>query len=147
VFYRAVDPRHRALALDGSRVAGRYSSPTQPALYLSASPEGVEAAMIAHRTADSPPRQVLAFEVEADCIFDLRNHRRCSAVGIDPADAQAPWQDTVAQGREPPSWRVANRLRDLGAHGLIDPSRKAPGLWHLVLFRWNAYGAPRVTAV
>ena len=79
VFYRAVDPRHRALALDGSRVAGRYSSPTQPALYLSASPEGVEAAMIAHRTADSPPRQVLAFEVEADCIFDLRNHRRHGA--------------------------------------------------------------------
>ncbi len=147
VFYRAVDPRYRDLALKGSRAAGRYSSPGQPALYLSASPEGVEAAMAAHRTTGSPARAVLAFEVEADRIFDLRNHRQCAAASIEPTDAQAPWQEAATQGGEPPSWRVANRLRDLGANGLIDPSRKAPVLWHLVLFNWNADGAPRVTPV
>ena len=145
VFYRAVDPLHRAFALAGSRGPGRYSPANEPVLYLSASPAGAEAAMIAHQSPDAPPRQLLAFEVQADGIFDLRDHRRCAAVGIDPAAAAAPWQDIAAQGGEPPSWRVAQRLRDLGAHGLIDPSRKAPGQWHLVLFRWNQYGGPQVT--
>jgi hypothetical protein len=30
---------------------------------------------------------------------------------------------------------------------LIDPSRKAPGLWHLVLFSWNQDNAPQVHLV
>ena len=142
VFYRAVESQHRAFALTGSRNAGRYSSPEQPTLYLSVSPEGIEAAMIAHERPDTPPREVLAFEVQADRIFDLRDEHRCSAVGINPAEAAAPWQDIVAKGGEPPSWRVAERLRSLGANGLIDPSRKAPGLWHLVLFCWNQQNGP-----
>ena len=74
VFYRAGDVRQRAFALDGARAAGRYSSSIQPTLYLSASPEGVEAAMTAHRSADSPARAGLAFEVEANCIFDPPPH-------------------------------------------------------------------------
>ena len=144
VFYRAVDPLHRAFALEGSRGPGRYSAAHESVLYLSASPAAVEAAMIAHQGPDAPPRQLLAFEVQADGIFDLRDERRCAAVGIDPSDAATPWQDIVAQGGEPPSWRVTQRLRDLGANGLIDPSRQSPGLWHLVLFRWNRLNAPQV---
>jgi hypothetical protein len=35
-------------------------------------------------------------------------------------------------------------LERLGAHGLIDPSRKQPHLWHLTLFDWNNPGAPCV---
>jgi len=43
LFHRAVNPAFQADALDGSRVAGRYSGPSQRTLYLSSSPEGVEA--------------------------------------------------------------------------------------------------------
>lgn len=32
------------------------------------------------------------------------------------------------------------RLIPDGARGLIDPSRKRPGLCHLVLFGWNRHG-------
>lgn len=147
VFYRAVDPDFRAEALRGSRGAGRYSSAAQPTLYLSSSREGIDAAMIAHQQANLPAREVMAFEVQADLIFDLRNETRCKAIGIDPSDAAAPWQEIVARGGKPRSWSVADRLRDLGAHGLIDPSRQTPGLWHLVLFRWNIAGTPAVTPI
>ena len=48
------------------------------------------------------------------------------------------------RGEEPPSWTVSDRARAIGAAGLIDPSRRAPGAWHLVLFRWNEAGAATV---
>ncbi|MGY2128978.1 RES family NAD+ phosphorylase [Blastococcus sp. SYSU DS0617] len=146
-FYRAVDPAHRAAALAGSRSAGRYSPADVPTLYLSASREGVAAAMIAHSGARSTALDVPAFAVAADRIVDLRAHEALRSVGIDPADAAADWQDTVAAGGCPPSWRVRQALERRGAHGLIDPSRRRPDLWHLVLFTWNRPGAPSVREI
>ena len=60
-FYRAVDARFVDSALRGSRSAGRYSPPDAPTLYLSSSPEGVDAAMVAHTDATTPPRELLTF--------------------------------------------------------------------------------------
>jgi len=143
VFHRAVDGAHRAGALDGSRLPGRYSATGQPTLYLSSSVEGVAAAMVAHGGAQRD-LAVLRFSVQADGIVDLRDPSALAAVGVDLEDAVAPWQEVVAAGGVPRSWAVRRRLEDLGAEGLIDPSRTQPGLWHLVLFRWNADGGPRV---
>jgi RES domain-containing protein len=139
-FFRSVDARHQAAVLDGSVAAGRYSAPGGRALYLSASVEGVQAAMLAHQRPDDPPRVVVSLQVRADRVFDLRDEARCTEVGINMREATAPWQQDVRNGRAPPSWGVARRLREIGARGLIDPSRKAPGLWHLVLFEWNGDG-------
>ena len=145
IFYRAVDPAFADRALTGSSSVGRYSWPAAPALYLSASREGVAAAMIAHRDERSPQLSVLAVEVEATRIADLRDHAELARLGIDPADAAAEWQAAAAAGRTPPSWRVRSALETQGAHGLIDPSRRRPGLWHLTLFAWNRPGAPTVS--
>ncbi|EKM6439120.1 RES domain-containing protein [Cronobacter sakazakii] len=136
VFYRAIDPAYRDFALSGSRTPGRYSRGDQPTLYLSSSPQGVEAAMQAHRDARAS-LEIINVSVVADKIFDLRNADALLAAGIDINDAIAPWQETVQAGGIPPSWQVRARLESLGMNGLIDPSRKAPGLWHLVLFSWN----------
>lgn len=100
--------------------------------------------MIAHKGDRPSSLEILKIEVEATCIVDLRDASAAAAVGIDLADAAAPWQETAASGGTPPSWTVRDRLVEAGAHGLIDPSRKRPGLWHLVLFRWNDAGAPVV---
>lgn len=143
-FYRAVDPQHREYALAGSRSAGRYSRADQPTLYLSSSPEGVEAAMIKHRDERSPALEIVEVSVWAHRIFDLRDARSREQTEISLDDAAAQWKNLVPAGEEPPSWTVRRRLEELGAHGLIDPSRKAPGLWHLVLFRWNERGAAQV---
>jgi RES domain-containing protein len=146
-FYRAVDPAHRALALAGSRSAGRFSPPGVPTLYLSSSREGVAAAMLAHVDARTADLEVLVFDVVASGIADLRDRPAMAELGIDVEAAAAPWQDDVAQGRAPLSWGVRDRLVQLGAHGVIDPSRKRPGLWHLTLFAWNGAAAPSVRAL
>ncbi len=137
LFYRATDPEFRQYALSGSVTAGRYSAFNQPTLYLSSSPEGVEAAMLAHRDQRAPASEILRIRVTANNIFDLRDPQARQFAGIDIKDAIAPWQEIVAAGNTPRSWLVRKRLEALGAAGLIDPSRKAPGLWHLVLFQWN----------
>ncbi|WP_223881103.1 RES family NAD+ phosphorylase [Nesterenkonia ebinurensis] len=142
VFYRAIDPQHRDAALAGSRSAGRYSPAGSPGLYLSSSPEGVEAAMIAHRDSRTPDLEIIEVEVLAEQIFDLRDSAARQAADIRLDDAVAPWKQIAAEGGRPPSWGVRHRLEALGAHGLIDPSRKRPGLWHLALFRWNGGSGP-----
>ena len=146
-FYRAIDPAFRAFAITGSRSEGRYSRANEPTLYLSSSIDGVEAAMIAHTNARSVEREIVDVHVEASRIVDLRDARAREAAGIDLADAMAPWQDIAADGGTPPSWAVRDRVVEIGANGLIDPSRKRPGCWHLVLFRWNEPDAPLVRLI
>lgn len=144
IFYRAIDPEHRDFAIAGSRSAGRYSRPHEPTLYLSSSTAGVEAAMLAHKDARATELEIVEIEVEASGILDLRDARAREAAGVDLADAVAPWQEIAAADGTPRSWTVRDRLLGIGANGVIDPSRKSPGLWHLVLFRWNEAGAPTV---
>ena len=89
IFYRAVDPAFRDKALCGSRRPGRYSASGQPTLYLSSSPEGVDAAMIAHRGNRSQALELLRLRVTANRIFDLRDPeaRRLAKVSLDQATA------------------------------------------------------------
>lgn len=147
ILYRAVDPAYRHAALLGSRLAGRYSDADQPTLYLSSTPQGVEAALKAHAPDRNDQLDLLKFHVDAHKIIDLRNPAVLLAVGVDLADAVAPWQDIVKSEGRPTSWNVRRHLEALGANGLIDPSRTRPGLWHLVLFRWNSQNAPHVSDV
>lgn len=146
-FYRAIDPRFREYAVSGSRSAGRYSRPGEPTLYLSSSVDGVEAAMIAHKDARSSSLEIVKIDVEATGIVDLRDAAALELLGVNLTEAVAPWQNSAASGGIPTSWTVRDRLVAAGAQGLIDPSRKSPGLWHLVLFRWNDTGAPSVRVV
>ena len=97
----------------------------------------------------APPgfEEQLAFDVQAERIVDLRDAEALAALGVDLADAMALWRPAVEAGEEPSSWAVRRRLGEAGAHGLIDPSRTAPGLWHLTLFRWNDDSGPRVRLV
>ncbi|WIB00378.1 MULTISPECIES: RES family NAD+ phosphorylase [unclassified Curtobacterium] len=143
-FYRAIDPRFTQFAIAGSRTAGRYSRADEPTLYLSSSVEGVDAALIAHRDARASALEIIELDVEAAGIVDLRDPNALERIGIDLADAMAPWQHLADAGGTPASWSVRDRLIEVGATGLIDPSRKRPDLWHLVLFRWNEPNAPTV---
>jgi RES domain-containing protein len=143
-FYRAVDPAFRDYAIAGSRTAGRYSCADQPTLYLSSSPAGVAAAMIAHKDHRSEALSLVSMQVSANRILDLRDEAARTAAGIALDDATASWQEILAEGGSPRSWKVRAQLEAIGAQGLIDPSRKEPGLWHLVLFAWNRDGAARI---
>lgn len=144
IFFRAVDPRFIDAALDGSRSAGRYNAGNQRTLYLSSSEQGVAAAMVKHTRPGDAERAITRFRVRASQILDLRDAEGCRTFGIHPQDAFGDWQAALAAGRTPDSWHVRECAEALGASGLIDPSRKRPGLWHLTLFRWNEPGAPTV---
>ena len=104
---------------------------------------GTDAAMTTHQ----PPgqsRTVLAFDVEAAGIFDLRSLHALENVRREAGDPISDWQRAVAAGEYPSSWRARAWIESRGAKGLIDPSRRAPGLWHLVLFSWNVPEAATV---
>ncbi|WP_146244990.1 hypothetical protein [Curtobacterium sp. MCLR17_045] len=47
--FRAVDPRIREFALEGSRSASRYCRPDDPTRYVGLPIEGVEASMLANK--------------------------------------------------------------------------------------------------
>lgn len=144
-FYKAVDPTYAASVLEGSHAPGRYSSAKEPTLYLSSSIEGVEAAMIKHSSRNPQGLELLTFTVDAFAVADLRDTETMAHLGVDPQDALGDWQAHLAAGQTPPSWLVRRRLEELGAQGLIDPSRRRPGLWHLTLFTWNRASAQSVT--
>lgn len=146
-FYRTVDPKYRLQVIAGSRLAGRYSAIDQPTLYLSASREGMAAAIAVHKGSRSLKQEVIEVDVDGGGIFDLRSESASQAIGVELSDAVAPWQDLVAQGHRPPSWGVRDRIIELGGKGIIDPSRQKEGLWHLVLFEWNKGATPRVRVV
>lgn len=139
-FARVTGIGYRAMSsgdqLTGSRSPGRWGP--LGVLYLSATPAGVEAAMQAHGGLEG--RRIHALRVDAQGIVDLREP------DLEPLRkaGACDWRDALIRGERPASWDVAQRVIDLGANGLIDPSRKAPDLWHLVLFRWNAPGAPQI---
>lgn len=120
--------------LEGTVQPGRYNRAGERTLYVSASREGIAAAMARY---GDRPRALMALQVEAMGLLDLRDPAACMAMGLDAAAAAVDWQASLASGTPTPSWMVADRARGLGATGLIDPSRRAPGRWHLVLFGWN----------
>jgi len=124
--------------------AGGYHRPGQPALYITPEPDWATIAIGRYLLADGIARIVVPLELDGAELFDQRDPAACAALGIDPAQSQVRWNDELAAGREPPSWRASDAARAAGADGIIDVSRGIEGGWHACLFRWNQLGAPQV---
>lgn len=139
--WRAVPAGRKAAVLDGTDRAGRFNRPGERTLYMSGSPAAVAAAMARYAEA---ARSVVRLAVVADRLVDLRDPAACAALGINTSRAKEDWLAALDQGEEPASWPVADGARALGAQGMVDGSRRLPGAWHLVLFRWNEAGGARV---
>jgi RES domain-containing protein len=116
VFYRAVDPAYRAYALAGSRTPGRYSSAAQPTLYLSATPEGVDAAMAAHRDRRGAGRAIVRVHVQATGICDLRDAAALAALGV--------WRMRPRRGRTS-SRQAGDRIRGVSGNTWKPPAPTA----------------------
>jgi RES domain-containing protein len=115
----------------------------QDALYLSPDAASARVAIGEYVKPGDRPRVLLTFMVQPCQVFDLRHPAAAEVYAL----AGQPWQKPIAQGVPPPSWAAADSLRAAGHVGLIDPSRRQPGLWHITLFRWNTAGAPTVRCV
>lgn len=121
---------------------GRFHHSGQSTLYASFTVEGALVAALTYLSADDPLRVIYPLTVEARGIADLTRPGAAARFGIDLSAATQRWQDARAAGRAPASWALADTLRARGADGMVYASRKRPELTHLVLFRWNAPGAP-----
>lgn len=122
------------------RPPARFNRKGQDALYLSPDLESAKVAVGQDVQPGDPPRFYLTFQLQTCALFDLRTAEASRLY----ERARQPWRARLAAGFEPSSWNVADQLRREGHIGLIDPSRRRHGLWHVTLFRWNEEGAPSV---
>jgi RES domain-containing protein len=87
-----------------------------------------------------PPCTLCSYEVDCADVVDLRTDAGCAAQGIHPADMDCDWRAYVANGCDPPSWRIARRLISDGHAGILVPSF-APNTTYkdqnLVLWKWS----------
>ena len=139
----ADDPDVHLMRGSPDRPPARFNRLGQDALYLSPDLESARVAIGQDVREGDRPRAVLTFQVQKCVLYDLRSPAASEIYAL----ACQPWRKRVAAGDSAPSWRAADDLRGLGHLGLIDPSRRRPGLWHITLFRWNEPGAPDVRRV
>lgn len=138
---RADDPDIYLTRGAPDRPPARFNRQGQDALYLSPDVESAKVAIGRDVREGDCPRSVLTYEVQRCRLFDLRSAEAQDIYSL----ACQPWRKLLAAGGEPSSWYAADHLRADGQIGLIDPSRRRPGLWHITLFRWNEPGAPGVS--
>ena len=145
-FWRAIAAERVEQVLDppGPGSVGRYHRPGQAALYITPEADWATIAIGRYMLADRIARTVVPLEMDSANLFDQRDPAACAALGIDPAQSQVRWNDELAAGREPPSWRASDAARAAGAQGIIDVSRGIAGGWHVCLFNWNGRGAVQV---
>lgn len=149
-FYRAHDPQWAYSPLSGEGAAqagGRFNPRGVPTLYLASTIEGavIEASHgFAHRFA---PLTMVAYDVDVADIVDLTRDEGRRAAAVELAELACAWQLDLANGREPASWRLANRLRTTVA-GIWVPSFATDAredMRNLVLWRWGPDPPHRVT--
>ncbi len=136
MLYRAYDPRWAFDPYSGAGAAkagGRFNRQGAPAIYLSL--ELTTAVAEYQQTSPFlPPFTMATFSADLPPLVDL------SAFGSgewDPlwTDWNTPWREMLLNGiAEPPSWVLADMVRDAGVAGIRFPSMVAPGGFNVALF-------------
>lgn len=144
-FYHIVQNSEAQRVLEGAlSVEGRFHHGGQPAFYMSPSIEDAGHAVARYAHEGDPPRVAVELTLSGAKVADLRDRLHCEALGVDPQDATIDWLPQREAGQPASSWRPADAVRAAGADGMIYTARSNPARWHLVLFRWNEPGGPRI---
>jgi len=144
--YRAHHPRWAFTPLSGEgakKYGGRFNRPGSKALYTSL--DLTTAWMEAQQGFPFKPQPMtmVAYQVNCADIADLQDPAVQQSLGYDSADLGCAWEDLALQNREPPTWRLADRLQAEGIAGILvrsfasgctDDSR------NLVLWQWSNAG-------
>lgn len=145
-FHRSVraDREDSVLAPPTPDSAGRYHRPGQRALYVTPEPDWAVIAIGRYMFEDGQARVVVPLDISEAWVVDQHDVETCVMLGINADRSNLPWRLSFEQGRDPPSWRNADRARAAGADGIVDRSRGILGGWHVALFRWNEAYGPQV---
>jgi RES domain-containing protein len=139
--YRGHDPKWAFSPLSGegaSKKGGRFNPKGVPTLYLCTALDGVFAEQhgFAYRFL---PLTICCYEVDVEDVIDLSTVDGRNAAGVSLDDMRCAWRLDMDEGREPASWRIANRLRK-EAPGILIPSfanHARLDLHNLVLWKWG----------
>ena len=94
------------------------------------------------------PGTFCAYDVSVAGVADLCDDAIRAAWGVDKASLLAAWKSILlVQRRRPPTWDIADRLRNAGAAGALVPSAQIKGGINLVLWRWNDASGRTVRAL
>ena len=151
VFYRGHDPRWAFTPLSGEGAAvggGRFNPKGVPALYLAETVVGSVVEMTQGFARRMEPLTMVSYDVDVADISDLTTSAGRHAAEVELADMGCAWRDDLANGREPASWRIADRLRQTVA-GILVPSfanGAREDMRNLVLWTWGPDLPHRVTA-
>ena len=149
--YRAHNPRWSFKPMSGEGAAihgGRFNSQGTPALYVALDPMTAvrEAAQGFARKFE--PCVLCTYEIDCEDVVDFRTEALRQIGGAPEEDMACAWFAEAAAGREPVSQRLARRLMDGGAAGMLAPSyafAATPDDVNLVLWRWSARGPHKVS--
>lgn len=120
---------------------GRFHHSGQRALYVSPERATAGVAIDSYYRPGDAPRVIVPLYLESTALLDFRDLETSTGLGLGGQETRADWRDERARGSSASSWRASDAARNVGADGIIYPSRKVPSRWHLVLFRWNEPGA------
>jgi len=141
--YRAHDPRwsFAPLSGDGAAIRGaRFNPKGVPALYLALTLITAVKEINQGFGRKIEPCVLCSYDVDCEDIVDLRTEGDQKAAGVTLPDMACAWFSDIAQGREPPSWKLANEFISHGSAGILVPSF-APGAsssdQNLVLWKWG----------
>jgi RES domain-containing protein len=142
VCYRGHDPRWAFTPLSGEGAklkGGRFNPVGVPALYLSLSIKGMIYEMTQGFSHRMDPLTICEYTVDVDEVVDLRTEDDRRVAAIQLAELNCPWAYDLANGREPASWKVANKLISVGSAGMLVPSfanGATADISNLVLWKW-----------
>ncbi len=142
--YRAHDPKwsFKPLSGDGAAIhGGRFNPKGTPALYVALDPMTAVMEAAQGFAQKFPPCVLCTNEIDCeDVIIDLRTEADRQSKGVAEKDMACAWFAEAAEGREPPTWRLARKLIEAGAAGLLTPSYAngaRAGDANLVLWVWR----------
>lgn len=126
----------------------RFNPKGLPALYFSLTIEGAIAEAAQGFGHKLEPLTICMYEVDCENIVDLQQEMDRVAADVPFAEMACAWALDLSDGREPPSWRIARRLIDKGAAGILVPSfahGARPEMTNLVLWKWTPQLPHKVT--
>jgi RES domain-containing protein len=146
--WRVLAPRWAHAPLSGAGAArhgGRYNAPGTAALYLS---EDLLTAIAEYeQELGIRPGTFCAYEVDVADVVDLMDATTRTDVGVTLEDLLAPWQELAfVRGEQPPTWPLAQHLREGECAGARIPSTMLHNAPNLVLWRWTDGPHRRVIA-
>ena len=151
--FRAHHPRWSHAPTSGAGAAlhgGRFNRRGLACLYTSCTPETAWLEAQQGFPFKAQPMTLCAYEVDCAHVLDLGDAAGRRAAGIDLETLACPWEAILLEGGEPPTWTLADTLRESGIAAIVVPSfadRAGARDRNVVFWRWDDAPPHRVSVI